>query len=70
MRLRHPCMGATEQFGDERQLKRIHTVGLEKLPRQLGTTQQNQSMNPRFLKRSETFQPGRSQRDPALESVR
>ena len=63
-------MGTTQQLGDERQLKRIHTVGLEKLPCQLGTTQQNQSMNPRFLKRSKTFPPGGSQGDPALEAVR
>ena len=69
MRLRHPCMGTTQHFGYQSQLKRIDAIGMEQISCQLGTTQQNQSMNSRFLKRSETFQPGRSQGDPALEAV-
>ena len=70
MRLRDPCMGATQHFGYEGQLERIHTIGLEKLPCQLGTTQQYQSLNSCSIKGSETFHPGHSQGDPALEAVR
>tara|TARA_B100001769_G_C21668536_1_gene370998 strand:+ start:132 stop:482 length:351 start_codon:yes stop_codon:yes gene_type:complete len=64
-----PCMRTTKQRRNQRELKGIHTIGLQQFGRQGRTSQQNEAPHPKRMQSGQAIGPREAQWNPAIKTL-